>query len=184
MGGGEVTISIDSELYEKLEKAKGSLTWSEFIAQLLAKASANEATKQHQENTIKRIESRARVFVLLRRMSPWDRRIKYSAARQWIKSYVGYQAFTAMAHKDYDKLTVWAALVGDKLVVMNYEPSILSRSMEVELEILNAVLDKFRKLCRELGCNEITVDPRIPLPREVIELIKSKDNSGKDCSFV
>jgi hypothetical protein len=150
---------------------KGGLTWTLFLRLLLSLYESlilgvgGFKSSPEVYELARRLGERSPLVVRFRRLSS---RVDIEG-RHWVKKYVGREVYGATVIKGFDSLTVWVAVVEDKLVLMNIKTNFINpvpREAYVEM-LKQAILVAIRRLCSERACRGFTVDPEMPLDPDV-----------------
>jgi predicted CopG family antitoxin len=181
------TIFVYRDIFETLRSLKGGLTWSDFLRLLsslyegLILGVGGFKSSSEVYELAKRLEERLPPVVRFRRLSS---RVDIEG-RHWVKKYVGREVYGATVIRGFSSLTVWVAVVDDKLVLINIKTNFINPiSREAYMEMLKqAILVAIKRLCSERVCRGFAVDPEMPLDPEVSRELDEWLNKAREMFY-
>jgi len=179
-----IHISAYRDDHERLKPLKGDLPWTKFLRLLfslykgLILGAGSFKSSPEVYELAKRLEEQSPHVVRFRRLSS---RVDIEG-RHWVKKYVGREVYGATVIRGFSSLTVWVAVVDDKLVLINIKANFINPiSRETYMEMLKqAILVAIRRLCSERVCRGFAVDPEMPLDPEVSRELEDWFNRARE----
>jgi hypothetical protein len=178
------TIAAYRDDYKRLSLLKAGLPMTKFLRLLLSLyesliigASGFRSSQEMYELAAK-LEEWSPHVVRFRRLSS---RVDIEG-RHWIKKYVGREVYGVTVIRGFSSLTVWVAMVGDRLVFINIKTNFINPvPREAYMEMLKqTILAAIRRLCSERVCRGFAVDPEMPLDPEVSRELEEWLNKARE----
>ncbi len=181
-------IVYSRDLFEELRSLKGGLTWSGFLRLLLSLYNIiilNNIDLRPNVEAYKlatELRERSPPIIRLRRVKT-DRLVE---GRQWVRKYIGREVYSATVIRGYDSISVWVAVVGGKLVLVNIRSNFITppASKEAYMDMLKLALSEvYKRVCSERECEGFTVDPEMPLSPDVARELEEWFNGAREMFY-